>query len=275
MTLRVAFQGAPGAFSEEAALRACGDAAEPVPMRENRDVTRAVAVGDVDLGVLPIENTLAGSVDVSYDAIVAEPAVHAIAEVVLPIHHCLLAVAGASVATLRVVESHPVALAQCAAFFQRHPELEARAVYDTAGAAQELARTGDVSRAAIAGAAAARRYGLVALETNIEDRLDNQTRFLVLSRTSAPVRPGQEARTLVVVTVDNRPGALLRVLTPLAERGLNMLKLESRPTGEPWTYRFLLEFEHRTGDSHAAEALSLIRAATSSFRVVGTYTPGA
>src|SRR5207248_3325098 len=135
-----------------------------IAYRENREVTRAVADRSVDLGLLPIENTLAGSVQASYDAILAEPDVRAVGEVVLPIHHCVLGVPGSDVASLRIVESHPVALAQCAQFFAAHPALEARAVYDTAGAAEVIARAADKTRGAIASRAAAERYGLVVLD---------------------------------------------------------------------------------------------------------------
>jgi len=270
-TIRVGFQGAPGAFSEEAVRAACGPEAEPVPFRENLDVAHAVATGAVNLGVLPVENTLAGSVLASYDAIIANPEVQAIGELALPIHHCVLGIPGASLAGLRVVESHPVALAQCSAFFERHPTIEARSAYDTAGAAQDVARANDVLRGAIASAAAAPRYGLVILAENVEDRADNQTRFLVVSRTVPPLPNGSPARTILVVTTANEPGALVRVLLPLAERGLNLSKLESRPTGEPWTYRFVLEFEHRAHDPAAREAHSLIRERTAACHTVGTY----
>lgn len=268
---RVAFQGALGAYSEEAVQRTFADDSEPVPCRENRDVTRAVAEGSVDFGVLPIENTLAGSVLATYDAILAEPTVHAIRELVLPIHHCLLGVAGSTLGDLRAVESHPVALAQCVRFFAEHPELQPRPTYDTAGSASEIARSRDRQRGALASRAAARRYGLSILAADIEDRPDNQTRFLLLSRQPQPLPAGIPARTLLAATAKNEPGSLLRLLTPIAERGLNMVKLESRPTGEPWTYRFLVEFEHASDDPAAVEALEAVRREAASCRVIGSY----
>jgi prephenate dehydratase len=269
--MRVAFQGELGAYSEEAVLRACGPDVEPVPCRENRDVVRAVADAAVDLGVLPLENTLAGTVPASYDAIAAEAQVHAVGEVVIPIHHCVLGVQGATLEGLRVVESHPVALAQCSDFFARHSWLDARAAYDTAGAARDVARTHDLTRGAIAGRGAAMRYELTVLAADVEDRSDNQTRFVVLARTPAQLPYGTPAKTILILSTPNRPGALVRVLTPLAERGLNLTKLESRPTGEPWTYRFVLEFEHLAGDPAAAAALQEVRAASASLHVAGTY----
>lgn len=268
---RVAYQGAPGAYSEEAVYRACGPSVTAMPFRENVEVARALASGDVELGLLPIENTLAGSVYVSYDAILGQPTIFAVAEVVLPVHHCVLGVTGSTLDALRVVESHPVALAQCAKFFDRHPTIVARAVYDTAGAALDVSRAQDVTRGALASRLAASHYGLTILEADVEDRADNQTRFLVLSRTRAPLAEGVLARTLLVVTTENKPGALLRVLAPLSERSLNLVKLEARPTGEPWTYRFVLEVEHRAGDPATDDALALIAARSQWLRHVGTY----
>jgi prephenate dehydratase/chorismate mutase/prephenate dehydratase len=272
---RIAFQGELGAYSEEAVVRACGADAEPVPCRENRDVVRALADAAVDLAVLPLENTLAGTVTASYDAIADEPGVHVVGEVVIPIHHCVLGVTGATLRSLRVIESHPVALAQCSSFFAQHSWLERRAAYDTAGAAREVARARDLARGAIAGRGAAGRYGLVVLAADVEDRSDNQTRFVVLSRTPAHLPDGTPAKTILILSTPNQPGALVRVLAPLAERALNLTKIESRPTGEPWTYRFVLEFEHSAADPAAADALREVRAASASFHVAGTYARNA
>jgi prephenate dehydratase len=272
---RVAFQGAPGAYSEEAVHRVYGTDTPTIPLRENRDVTRAVADGRADLGLLPIENTLAGAVLASYDAMLAEPDIHAIDEVVLPIHHFVLGVLGASIASLRTIESHPIALAQCETFFRAHPAIEPHAVYDTGGAADAIARAGELTRGAIASRAAASRYGLSVLAENVEDRSDNQTRFLVLSRTPAQPRDGERVRTLVALTVDNKPGGLLRVLAPLAQRNLNLVRLESRPTREPWTYWFMVEFEHQSGDTAAHDALEEIGRVSHELRAIGTYPAAA
>ena len=266
----VAFQGERGAFSEEAVTRLWPEA-EPVPMRENLDVARAVEGGVVDAGVLPVENTLAGSVAATYDAIAACPGLVATGEVVLGIHHCVLGIRGATLAGVRRVESHPVALAQCGEFLRRHPEIEARAAYDTAGAARAVAAAGDATRAAIAGRAAAAHYGLAILAADVEDRPDNQTRFVALARAAASPPPGVPARTILLLETANSPGSLHRALGPIAERGLNLSKIESRPTGEPWRYRFTLEVEHAAGDPALAAAVESIRAVARACRVVGTY----
>ena len=268
---RVAFQGELGAFSEQGIAQLWPHESVPMPMREPIDVAQAVERGAVELGLLPIENTLAGSVIGSYDALAACADVHVVAETVVAIHHCVLALPGATLATLRMVESHPVALAQCTRFLREHPWIESRPAYDTAGAARDVAARGDATAAAIAARPAAERYGLEILAANIEDRPDNQTRFLAIALVPCALDAGTPARTAVMLATDNAPGALLRVLEPLAEHGINLSKLESRPTGEPWTYRFFLEMEHAAGDRRAEAALDGVRRAARSLRVLGTY----
>jgi prephenate dehydratase len=268
--LRIAYQGAPGAYSEEAVIRLWADAT-PVPLRECMDVARAVESGEVNAGVLAVENTLAGSVVASYDGLAACQQIVAVGETIIGIHHCVLATPGTSLAAVRWVESHPVALAQCGRFFDRHPHLEPRATYDTAGSALEVARARDPRRAALASRIAAAHYGLEILEADVEDRPDNQTRFVAIARGAAPVADGTTARTILIVTVANTPGALHRLLGPFAEHELNLSKLESRPTGQPWSYRFIVEIEHTAGEPAMTHALHAVRDIAQSCRVVGTY----
>jgi prephenate dehydratase len=268
---RVAFQGELGAFSEEAIGQLWPETATPVPMREFLDVARAVERGEVEFGLLPIENTLAGSVVGSYDALTTCESLHVVAETVVAIHHCVLGVRGARLDALRSVESHPVALAQCGRFLREHPRIEVRAAYDTAGAARDVAARGDPCAAAIAGRAAAAHYDLDILAADIEDRPDNQTRFLAVAREATVLAPETPARTALILTTANVPGALLRVLQPIAEHGLNMSKLESRPTGEPWSYRFFVEIDHTAGEPSARAAIAAVRQVTESLRVLGSY----
>jgi len=267
---RIAFQGELGAYSEEA-VRNLDASATPVPCREFLDVARAVESGDVSAGVLPIENTLAGSVVGSYDALTACESLHVVAETVVDIHHCVLAPRGATLNALASIESHPVALAQCTRFLRERPAIAALAAYDTAGAARDIAARGDVRAAAIAGRAAAERYSLAILAADIEDRSDNQTRFLLVARAPRAIARDVAARTALLITTPNVPGALLRVLEPLAAHGINMSKLESRPADEPWHYRFFLELDHPAGDPALAVALAQLGGATESLRVLGTY----
>jgi prephenate dehydratase len=268
---RIAFQGELGAFSEEA-IRNIDPSATPVPCRDFIDVAQAVENGDADAGMLPIENTLAGSVVGSYDALTACESLHVIAETVVEIHHCVLAPRGASLDALTSVESHPVALAQCTRWLRAHDAIAPRAAYDTAGAARDVATRGDARAAAIAGRGAAARYDLDILATHIEDRSDNQTRFLMIARAPRALDKGIAARTALLITTPNVPGALLRVLEPLAAHGINMSKLESRPAEEPWHYRFFLELDHPAADPSLDVAIDQLRGATESLRVLGTYS---
>jgi prephenate dehydratase len=268
--VRVAFQGEHGAYSELAAEQ-LWPGSRCIPCRENADVVHAVTRADADVGVLAIENSLAGTVAASIDALLAAEDVHVVSEAVVPIHHCLVAARGASIRDIRRVESHPIALAQCREFFECNPALEPRAVYDTAGAARDIAAAGDPTRAALASAAAAGLYGLSILRANLEDRPDNQTRFIGLSRT--PSRPAADAscKTTMAITTDDIPDALLRVLTSVAVAGLNVVRIDTRPTGQPWTYSFILDVLHRGDDSRLADAVAALRRASRSCRILGTF----
>jgi len=178
---RVAFQGELGAFSELAIAQYWGGGAEPIPYREFTDVTRAVQAGEVDSGVLPIENTTIGPITAARAALAAT-ALTVIGETQVAIRPLLLALPGVTLDAVRHVSSHPAALAQCAAFLAGHPHWTIVPAYDTAGAARDLAQTRDPARAVIASAAAAQRYALHVLQTDVADRADNTTRFLVIQR---------------------------------------------------------------------------------------------
>jgi prephenate dehydratase len=284
MRRRVAFQGERGAFSEEAVEALYGDDVEPIPLREFRDVGEAVAEGRVEAGVLPVENSIAGSVGPAYDVIASLP-LRMVGEAVRPIRHCLMGVEGATLEGVRRAHSHPVALAQCNTFLRRRPEIEAMAVYDTAGAARQVAERADPAVAAIASRLAAARYGLHILAPDIQDRDDNQTRFFAVVRDSGeddggagtpPIGDpaGGARKTAVLMETANEPGALVAVLTAFAEHGVNLTKLESRPGSEPWSYRFILEL---VSDDPGAERAALERAgaAALSFRVLGRFLPAA
>lgn len=284
---RVAFQGEPGAFSEEAIREYFGPAAIPVPCREFRDVGVALRSGATDLALLPIENTLAGAVVGSYD-VLAGGGVEIIGEVILPIRHFLLGVPGSSLEGVRRVLSHPVALAQCTRFLAEHREIEAVAVHDTAGAAREVAERGDPKIAAIAPRGAAERYGLEPIAGDLQDRSDNQTRFLVLVRRDDEEVPGDGKATsstepvqrdsgpwksMLIAEMDNQPGALVALLTPFAERGVNLSALECRPGGEPWTYRFFIELTTDLNAGEARAALEEARERAVRMTTLGVFRP--
>lgn len=272
---RVAFQGELGAFSEEAVRVFFGAGVEPVARREFTDVAAAVTGGAVEFGLLPVENTLAGSVVAAYDVLATQP-LRIVGEVVTPIHHCVLGLPGATLEGLARVRSHPVALAQCTRWLAARPGVQAVAAYDTAGAARDVAAGGDPSLGAIAGRGAAERYGLEILAADVEDRPDNQTRFLVVvardADASASALPaGGAMKTALLAETANTPGALVGILAPFAARGINLSKLESRPTGEPWRYRFLIELDADANGDDAAAALAEAGRHASRLDVLGTF----
>lgn len=270
----VAYQGEPGSYSEEVLHRAVpGDALRPVPRARFRDVAEAVTRGETRMGLLPVENSVVGSVPESYDLLAAGE-LTVVAELIHPIRHALLGPRGAGLQDVRRVLSHPVALAQCTRFLQEGGEWEAMAVGDTAGAARQVAEEADPRVAAVAGEGAARRYGLTVLARDIQDRPDNVTRFyLVIRRGGDPALPvalPSATRTAVTLELPHRPGALVGVLEPFARRGVNLTRIESRPAGVPWRYRFFLEFA-RQGGPEADRALEEAEAHTARLEILGTF----
>ena len=278
MSLSVAFQGELGAFSEDAVRTWFGTEVEPVPCREFREVGDAVRSGRTSAGLLPVENSLAGTVQAAYD-ILMEPGLCVVGEVIRPIRHFLLGLPGAPLEGLRRVISHPVALAQCGGFLSRHPELDAVAIYDTAGAAREVAERRDPTLGAVASFRTAERYGLEVLASDLQDRSDNQTRFLVIRQEGEDPLPGEDAgaehgwKTALLVETEDRPGSLVEILLPLSKEGVNLSKLESRPGATPWSYRFVLEFEGSPADGAVDRAMSEVRERAHSVRILGSFHP--
>jgi len=267
MTARVAFQGERGAYSEAAAV-VFAPHAEPLPCRLLSDVFDAVAAGRAELGVVPIENSQAGSINEAYDLLLAH-ALHITGEHDQRIRHCLLALPGRRLEGLRRVFSHPQALAQCDAFLRAH-ELEGVPAYDTAGSAKLVAKQRLKDAGAIAGAHAAAIYGLQVLAEGIETNPANYTKFLSVAREPAVHR--RPAKTSVVFTTANVPGALYRVLGALASRSINMTKLESRPGRTvPWEYVFYADVEGHAEDPHVAAALREVTQMCTFFRLLGSY----
>jgi prephenate dehydratase len=180
--MRVAYQGEPGAYGEEAIAALWADGSIPLSVRTFEEVVRAIHDGDADAGVLPVENSLVGPVTAGVSALSRATTLRIVGETTVTIHHCLCGVQGATVAGLRRIASHPVALAQCRDFLARHPHIAAETSHDTAGAAREVAELGDVTVAAIAGRRAADRYGLDVIAERIADSPLNRTRFVALMR---------------------------------------------------------------------------------------------
>ena len=276
----VAYQGEPGAFGEEAVIGYFGaDEATPMPMSTFSAVCAAVEDGSADAGVLPLENSLAGTVGDALDAL-ADGSLSVVGELLLPIRHQLLVLPGAGLANVKRVSSHWQALAQCERFLARRG-WQVVPTADTAGAARELASNGDRTAAAIASARAAERYGLEIAARDIQDSSHNVTRFAVLVRNAAAgptargtlaPRPGGERETLVTFETGHRPGDLYRALGSLAEAGVNLSRIESRPSGSgPWRYRFLLQVAGDAAVEPLAGALGVLREHTSSMRVLGSF----
>jgi len=272
--LRVAYQGVESSFSHMAAQRRYAGrngGALLTGYDSFRLAVSAVLNGDADMALLPIENSTAGSINETYD-LLAEGGITITAEVVSAIEHCLLGLPGARKEDIRIVLSHPQALAQCAVFFQRHPWMRPQQEFDTAGAARKVRDGRDLTVAAIAGASAAQRYDLHVIEHAIQTEISNSTRFVEIAREPFPCPAGAECKTSVVVALANRPGALGDVLTEFGRRGVNLTKLESRPVaGEPWAYRFYLDLEGHASSAIITEAVAAVRAQVSDLRVLGTY----
>jgi prephenate dehydratase len=267
---RVAFQGERGAFSEEAAIELLGDGIELVPRPTFEHLFDAIRENAADYILAPIENSLAGSVHRSYDLLVENGELHIIGEVIIPIVHNLIAARGAHLEDIAIVESHPVALAQCELFFSAHPQLKRIATQDTAGSVRDVTTSGDRSRAAIAGQRAAQTYGGVILQEHLEDNRENYTRFLLLSNNGDAV--ATEDKLSLVFELDHRPGALLRALEPFARRGINLMKIESRPVhGRPWQYRFYLDLQAARSQPETAVALEELQSEVVGLRILGSY----
>lgn len=270
---RTGFQGELGAFSEMAVLAYFGDGAEPVPHGWFDDVFRAVDEGSCDYGMLPIENTLAGSIHVNYD-LMQEHDLQIVGEIVLRIVHNLMAKPGVRPEELRRVQSHPKALEQCVRFFREHPSMQAETVYDTGGAAKMLGEGEERDVGVIASTRAADRYGLEILERGIEDNPQNYTRFLVLGREAEPPE-GERLKTSIVFSVPHEPGMLFKAMSVFALRDISINKIESRPlVGSPWEYLFYLDFEGHAESLLCSRALNHLREIAANFKLLGSYAEG-
>jgi prephenate dehydratase len=264
--MRIAYQGEPGAFSEAAARLVAPDAAL-VPCRTFEDVFTSVESGPATHGVLPVENSVGGSIHRNYDLLL-EHNLPILAEVEMTVVHHLLALPGTSIDRVRKVYSHPQGLAQCERYLRTLTGVEIVATYDTAGSAKLIAdqRLEDV--AAIASARAGQVFGLATLASSIQDFDDNLTRFIVIGPSPLHDRPAD--KTSIVFSLPNEPGSLFKALSAFALRGVDLTKLESRPIpGRPWEYLFYVDL---AGDELACtRALSHLAEFASTLRTLGSY----
>lgn len=272
--LPVAFQGARGAYSEIAALRYFDlpdRSVEPHSVPHFRDVFEAVLTGTVSYGIIPLENSLMGSIHENYDLLLQYPDIRIVGETHIRIQHSLIGTPESSLETIRTVISQAPGIEQCRDFLDRHPDWEVKPFYDTAGAVEHLRDTGDPSLAAIAHARTAAYYGMKILRESVETNARNYTRFAILAREENATAREPDMATLVFSTPDS-PGALYECMRTLADRDINLKKLESRPIhGEPWRYMFYVDVELPATTGAFDEAWSALEAVSRDLRLLGTF----
>ncbi|MEW6179105.1 MAG: prephenate dehydratase [Chloroflexota bacterium] len=266
--LRVAFQGEAGAYSEAAIFDRLGSEAVSLPCESFEQVFEAVQSGQAALGFIPIENSLAGSIHRNYDLLLQHD-LHVVGEHHLRIAHCLIGLPGVRLDEVRRVISHPQALAQCAENLRRMG-LKSEAVHDTAGAVQLVRRRGEREVAAIASRRAADLYGMQVLMEGLEDNPLNFTRFLLIA--CQPVEAGADAKTSIVFSLKNQPGALFKALSVFALREIDLTKIESRPlVGKPWEYFFYIDLAGSAAEERVQNALRNLGEFATFLRVLGSY----
>ena len=264
----VAFQGEPGAYSEEAAVQFFGESAKGVPYESLDDVFEAIEAGEVPFAIVPVENSLEGSITRAYDLLLDSP-LKVCGEAELRVSHCLIAIEGASLETITSVYSHPQALGQCRRFLT-HLRCEIVPASDTAGSVRMIKDQGRLDYAAVASAKAAEIYGMKIVAEGIEDNPNNFTRFFVLSNEDC--LPSGNDKTSIVFSIRHKPGALCDCLREFATRNINLTKLESRPTRhQPWEYNFYMDFAGHREDREVGEALKALDEHAVFVRVLGSY----
>lgn len=265
---KVAFQGEIGAFSEEAAFKFFGSNVQTIPCQTFSDVFRIVERGAADFGILPIENSLEGSVEQNYDLLLKSK-IKIFGEETLRIRHCLIANEGVKIGSLKKVYSHPQALGQCREFLEK---LKVKQIpfYDTAGSVKEIKEKKSKNLAAIAGKRAALAYEMEILKEGIETNPNNYTRFFIISNKEK--EPTGKDKTSIVFAIPHKPGTLFNVLQVFANKKINLTKIESRPImGKPWEYHFYLDFESHQEDKKIKEALKKLKEKTLFTKVLGSY----
>lgn len=274
---KVGFQGDKGAFSQEAVARLLGDQVATVPFAKFDEVFRALAGQEVDAAVIPIENTLHGSVHENYDHLLNYE-LKIVAETHVRIVHNLIAPPGVKFRDLKRVFSHPVALNQCLDFFAKNPGIEKTPYYDTAGSVRMVMEEKLTDAAGIASSVAAEIYGAHILKRSIEDDRQNFTRFFLLNgkrRVVPPAGTVKQWKTSLVFSTGNVPGSLFRCLSVFALRDISLAKIESRPLrGKPWEYLFYLDFLGREDDKPVQKALGHLCELVDFLRVLGSYPKG-
>jgi prephenate dehydratase len=269
--LSISFPGERGAFSQKAIISYFDEEVNTVPCKEFRDVFESVLEGKTDLGFVPVENSLTGSVHQNYDLILRFPDIQIVGEKKIRIIHNLIVLPGTEIGDIKRVYSHPQALSQCAEFLDGHPSWEKVAFYDTAGSVGYIAEKGNKENAAIASDEAAKAYKMSVIKESIETNAQNYTRFCIIAREDCAAVENPDKASIVFALLD-KPGALFRVLEALSDNSLNMTKLESRPIhGKPWEYMFYVDMDLPEDLSIFERAVSRMKQETDEFRVLGKY----
>ena len=266
---KVAFQGEPGAFSHHAVRKIFGNGIETVPCFVFDDVFRAVARSKAEFAVIPIENSLAGSIHQNFD-LLARHSLDVIAETSLRVEHSLIVHPGASLRQIRQIYSHPAAMEQCKRLMGRLRSIEKVSFYDTAGSVKMLKEKELKNAAAVASERAAKLYKMKILARNIADNPENYTRFFVLSKEDDPIT-GKD-KTSIIFAAPHKPGSLYNALGEFAKRGINLMRIESRPTKQkPWEYNFYLDFEGHRSEPRCAEVIEALREFAVFVKILGSY----
>jgi prephenate dehydratase len=267
---KIALQGELGSFSHRASRNIFGSQAEPLTCGSFEGVFEAVTSKRADLAIIPIENTLAGSIHKNFD-LLARHSLEVIAETNLRVEHNLIACPGVSIRQIRQIYSHPAALDQCSRLLSRFKEAEKVSFYDTAGSVKFIRDQQMKNAAAIASEEAARLYGMKILRRSIEDDPENFTRFLALARRGKFKAGGK--KTSIVIGLRNEHGILFKALSVFALRNIDLTKIESRPIrGTPWEYLFYLDFYSDIRSQECSNALRHLRELTLYFKVLGSYS---
>jgi prephenate dehydratase len=272
MNESVTFQGERGAYSEMATLQYFPNA-KVLPKKSFQDVFDSIETSEANYAVVPIENSIEGSINETYDLLL-QTKTTVTGEIYQRVRHCLIVNKGTTLDELEAVYSHPQAIAQCRNYLQLK-RLDSVPTYDTAGAVKMIKEKKIMNAAAIASRRAAEIYDMDVLEEGIEDRKNNFTRFLVLSKTKTKTEPTGHDRTSIIFSVKHLPGALFGILKEFSSREINLTRIESRPTKEtPWEYNFYVDFEGHCDDETIKKALQSIKNKTAFFKILGSYKKG-
>lgn len=272
-SLKVGFQGERGAYSEAAAVAFFENSVTPIPHADFDSVFEAVTNEQDDYGVLPIENSLAGSIHRNYDLLLRHD-LSIVGEIQIPIAHQLIALPGVTLADIKKVYSHPQGLAQCEhSITKLLPNAQRITTYDTAGSVKMIKEQNIVDGAGLASERAASIYEMNIVQPDMQDDSENYTRFVVVSR--MPIMPEGEAKTSIVFSMDNVPGSLFKSLAVFALRDIDLTKIESRPLqGKRWQYFFYIDFIGSQHEEHCKNALNHLQEITGFLKILGSYPRG-